>query len=364
LNSKQLSLCLVLALFFSFSLSAKAKPAQGEKFKLIHADKLFLSVVNEENIMELFGNVHFFYGKMEFNSNKAMIFNTQKIARLIGNVRVANDTIKIIADSISYYRIPNKLNMGGHVYITEQKPDATFNRFTSDFGTYDKENDIVTSTGRVTGFSYTEKAKVKCNYAYWDRKKGYGYLLEKPQLWSEGKDTLYVSSEKMEFFDEDHKVIATFDVLAKSKDYNATSDFLMYFLKDDKAIFVGEPKFTSDFADATATEFYLFFKDRKLVKTELKDSCVVYFAETRKLPKTNWVKASFISMNMDGDNLKDFTAEDKVTYYYLQEKQDKKDFFANNATGSFLTASFKSDGKLNKMKMNSKVKGIYRFANK
>jgi lipopolysaccharide export system protein LptA len=366
LTGKQLGFCLGLTLLISAAWCVKAKPVQpqGEKFKLIHADKLFLSNVNEENIMELFGNVNFFYGKTEFKSNKALIFDTQKIARLIGNVKVRNDTINITADSIAYYRIPNLLNMGGRVNITEQKPDGTFNRFTSDFGTYDKVNDIMTSTGRVTGFSLTEKAKAKCNYAYWDRKKGYGYLLEKPQLWSEGKDTLYVNSEKMEFFDEDHKIIATFNVLAESKDYKATSDFLMYFLKEDKAVFVGEPKFTSDFAEATATEFYLYFKDRKLVKAELKDSCLVYFAEEKKLPKTNWVKASFISMNMEDDNLKDFTAEDNVTYYYLQNKKDNKDFFANNATGSFLTATFKSDGKLDNMKMNTKVKGIYRFDNK
>ncbi len=367
LTGKRFILLLIFILFsVSMLFSVKAKPAQpqGEKFRLIHADKLFLSNVNEENIMELFGNVNFFYGKTEFKSNRAMIFDTQKIARLIGNVKVKNDTINITADSIAYYRIPNKLNMGGRVIITEQKPDGTFNRFTSDLGTYDKVNDIVTSTGRVTGFSLTEKAKAKCNYAYWDRKKGYGYLLEKPQLWSEGKDTLYISSEKMEFFDEDHKIIATFDVLAESKDYKANSDFLMYFMKEDKAVFVGEPKFTSDFANATALEFYLYFNDRKLVKAELKDSCVVYFAEEKNLPKTNWVKASFISMNMQDDALKDFTAEDNVTYYYLQEKKENKDFFVNNAAGSFLTASFKPDGKLEKMKMKKQVKGIYRFENK
>lgn len=360
-------LCLLFCIFLSLTLTiwGKAKPvqSQGEKFKLVHSDKLFLSTVNEESVMELYGNVNFFYGKMEFNSNKAIIFDTQKIVRLIGNVRVKNDTIKITADSISYYRIANKLNMGGHVIITEQKTGGTFNRFTSDYGTYDKVNDVVTTTGRVTGYSYSEKAKAKCNYAFWDRKNGYGYLLEKPQLWTEDKDTLYVSSEKMEFFDEDHKIISTFNVLAESKDYKANSDFLMYFLKEDKAVFVGEPKFTSDFADANAEEFYLYFDKRKLVKAELKDSCVVYFAEERNLPKTNWVKAAFISMNINDGNLKDFTAEDEVTYYYQQEKKENKDFFINSASGIYLAASFKPDGKLDRMKMKNSVKGIYRFDN-
>jgi hypothetical protein len=69
-------------------------------------------------------------------------------------------------------------------------------------------------------------------------------------------------------------------------------------------------------------------------------------------------------MNMGEDVLKDFTAEDNVTYYYLQDQTDKQDYFANDASGSFLTATFKEDGKLNRMRMTKSIKGVYRFKNK
>jgi len=356
---------MLLMLFLSTLIFAVTESGQpiNSKFKLIHSDKLYLSKLNDENVLELVGNVHFFYGTTEFTSIKAIIYDTQKIARLTGNVTVQNDTMKVTADSISYYRIPDKLNMGGNVIITEQKKDGVFNQLTGELGTYDKTNNIITATNKVNAISLKDNARAKCNYAYWDKKNGYGYLIDKPELWSEGKDTLYIHSEKMEFFDEDRKVIATFNVTAQSKDYTAKSDFLMYFLKEDKAIFIGEPKFTSDYANADADEFYLYFKDRKLYKAELKDSCTVYFAEEKTKPKVNWVKAQFITMNLDNDNLKDFTAEDEVTYYYLQEQQDNKDYFANSATGVYLTADFKPDGKLDKMKMKGSVKGIYKFDN-
>jgi lipopolysaccharide export system protein LptA len=364
LTGKRLLLLFLLCFTLSALFSAKAKAPKEEKFNLIHSDKLFLTKVNEENVMELYGNVHFFYGKTEFRSNRAYIYNTQKIARLLGNVIVSNDTMRVTADSLSYYRIPNKLNMGGNVIITEQKKTGVFNRFTSSFGTYDRVLDQVTATKNVTAFSQTEKARAKCDYAFWDRKNGYGYLLDNPQLWSEDKDTLYIRSEKMEFYDEDRKVIATFNVSAQSKDYTTTSDFLLYFLKEDKAVFLGEPKFTSGFADATAEEFYLYFNQKKLVKAELKDSCLVYFADEKGKPKVNWVKSQFIRMNLDGDNLEDFLAETNVRYHYVQEQEENKDYFANSATGSFLTASFDKEGKLDKMQMNKKVKGIYRFLSK
>jgi lipopolysaccharide export system protein LptA len=338
-----------------------SKPAQGEKFRLIHADKLFLSKVNDENIMELNGNVHFYYGKTEFRSVRAYIFDTQKIARLQGNVFVQNDTLSATADSISYYRIPNILNLGGKVVITERKRDGTFNQFRSDYGVYDKKNDTITTWSQVQAYSLTEKVRATCGSAFWDRKNGFGYLMQKPELWSEGTDTLYVKSEKMEYFDLDRKVVATFDVLTTTGDYNTASDFLLYFLKEDKAVFLGEPRFSSDFSDAQAVEFYLYFKERKLTRAELKDSCLVYFAETKQQPKTNWVKAAFISMNFAGENLSDFSAEKEVTYFYQQEKQEKKDYFANSAIGENLSATFEEDGKLKQMKMRNNIKGTYRF---
>lgn len=360
------TLLLAILLFSVICLcSAKTQPQQPtDKFRLIHSDKLFLTTVNQENILELFGNVHFFYGKTEFFSNRALIFDTQKIARLMGTVRVSNDTLRVTADSIAYYRLPNKLDLIGNVVITEEKDKGSvFNRFTCDSGTYDRMNDIVIAAGKVSAFSQSEKVRARCNYAFWDRKKGYGYLTDKPQLWSEAKDTLHIRSEKMEFFDADHRIIATFNVNAQSRDYQTTSDFLLYYLKEDKAIFQGQPRFTSSFADATAEEFYLYFNDRKLYKAELKDTCLVYFAEEQYKPKTNWVKASYVTLNLEDDAIRDFEAENKVTYFFEQQKKDKQDFLSNNAEGEFLTATFKSDGKLNTIRMKTAIKGIYRFEN-
>ncbi|MFO7659943.1 MAG: OstA-like protein [Candidatus Cloacimonadaceae bacterium] len=362
MTGRKLFLFTLFLLITSLALTAQTSSA-GEDFRLIHSDKLFLNKVNGENILELNGKVHFYYGDTEFRSHQAIIFEKQKIARLIGNVRVRNDTLNTVADSISYYRITEFMNLGGNIIITEQKTAGVFNQMAADFGSYDKLNDVISARGNVRALSAKDKARASANLAHWDRKNGYAYLLENPQLWSEDRDTLYIRSERMEFFDDDRKVIATFDVLAQSKDYTATSDFLLYFLKDEKAIFQGEPKFTSGFADATAGEFYLFFKEKKLYMAELKDSCVVWFAEEKGKPKTNWVKADFISMNITDDNLDDFEAENKVTYFYQQEQEGKKDFFSNSASGSFLSATFGEDGKLESMMMKQGVKGTYIFEN-
>ncbi|MDP2173913.1 MAG: LptA/OstA family protein [Candidatus Cloacimonadaceae bacterium] len=351
-----------LILLVFFPLFAQ-RSALVEKFRLIHSDKLFLNRSPAEEILELNGKVHFWYGDMEFKSDRALIFNNQKIARLTGNVSVSNDSLALQADSVAYYRIPEELNIGGKVYITEKKKGGGFRWFRSDYAVYDKKSDKVTVWNNVSSHDEEENAFAQCGYAFWDRKNGYAYMIESPKLRSGKADTLYVQADRMEFFDLERKLVATFNVDVRSSDYNATSDFLIYFLKEDKAVFTGEPVFTSDFAKATAREFYLYFDERKLQRAELVDSCRVFYAEQRGAEKKNWVTAGYVSILFGDDSIREFSAENQVSYYYQQEKKDKTDFFINSATGEFLEAKFSSDNKLDTMRMKKSIKGRYKFHN-
>ncbi len=342
---------------------ARTRTQQNENFRLIHSDKMFLSRFQEEQIIELVGKVHFFYGNTEFKSNRAIIFDKQKIARLNGNVKVWADTLALAADSVAYYRTPDLLNLGGNVYVTETKPDGSFRSFNSEFGTYDKKEDKLTVWKDVKSFDKEENAHIQCGYAFWDRKAGYAYMIENPIITSGKEDTLRISSEKMEYFDQERKLIATFNVNSESKDYQITSDFLIYFLKEDKAVFTGKPAFKSDYATATAEEFYMYMKDRKITHAELKDSCRVYFAEESGAEQINWVQADIIRLDFENDNIRSFEAESKVSYYYLQEKKEKRDYFENTATGDYLEAKFNEDNKLDIMKMKKGIKGKYKFHN-
>ncbi len=337
--------------------------AGTEQFRLIHSDKLFLARVQEEQVLELTGKVHFWYGQTEFKSDRAQIFDKQKIARLNGNVSVANDSLYLEADSLAYYRIPEELNAGGKVYISETRQTGSFRWFRSDFATYNKTDDKLTVWRNVSSWDKDENATATCGYAFWDRKNGYAYMIEDPFVQAGIEDTLYVTADKIEFFDEDRKLVATFNVDVSTRDYRATSDFLIYFLKEDKAVFTGQPRFQSDWATAQALEFNLYFTERKLTQAELIDSCMVYFSEERLGEQRNWVRADYINLSFEQDAIREFTAEKDISYYYFQEKQEKRDFFINSASGEFLEAKFNSDNKLDLMKMRRSIKGIYIFHN-
>jgi hypothetical protein len=133
------------------------------------------------------------------------------------------------------------MNLGGRVNITERKPNGSERWFSSNFANYDRRNEKLTTWGNVQAFDLFENAFATCGYAFWDRKAGYAYMIENPKIRSGVTDTLFIEAQKIEYFDEDQKIMATFDVKVDSHDYNATSDFLLYFVEEEKAVFTGVP---------------------------------------------------------------------------------------------------------------------------
>ncbi len=349
----------VLWLVAGYALAAPQKPS--DKFRLVHADKLFMSKTYEEQALELSGKVHFFYGDTEFKSDRALILDIKKIARLYGNVVVSNDSLLLVADTLAYYRIPELMNAGGRVTATHSNKQGAYRWMKSDYASYDKARDILTCWSRVVSYDKQENATATCGYAQWDRKQGYALMLESPFLSTGKADTLKVNAEKMEYFDAEKKLIATFGVQVRSTDYLTNSDFLIYFMEDDKAVFTGEPRFNSDYATATANEFHLFLKQRKLVRAELIDSCRVDFAAEKGEEQKNRVWANLISMDFADDQLRKFEAEGLVSYLYQQDASEKQDFFVNSATGAYLQADFDENSKLQTMQMQNSIKGKYLF---
>lgn len=335
----------------------------AERFRLIHADKLYMSNQESGQILQLNGNVHFFYGDTEFRGDRALILDAPKIARLSGKVVVQNDTLHLVADSLAYYRIPKVLNLGGKVRLTQRTKDGFTRWMQGDHGIYDQGKDTFTAFGRVRAYDQRENGFAKCGYGFWDRSIGYAYLIEEPQVTAGTTDTLFVSADKMEFFDDERKLIATFNVRTESRDYLVTSDFLIYFAGQEKAVFIGEPRFENSFATATAEEFQLFFEERELKRVVLVDSCLVHFAAEEDQEKLNWVSAQNIKLNIVDGNIQDFEADAQVSYYFLQEENAKQDFFINAAKGERMKAKFDSDNKLKLMDMGGNIKGRYIFKN-
>ena len=123
-SSALLLFAIVFTMIFELYAEEELRP-----YKLINADKLIINKMEGEYVTNLFGNVHFFYGETEFYSDKADIFELQKIVRMQGNVKVYEDTLSLIADKVDYFRKTERLLLRGNVLATETHSDSTIRTF-------------------------------------------------------------------------------------------------------------------------------------------------------------------------------------------------------------------------------------------
>ena len=355
-------LLLLVLLFFIFPLSGEE--TELRPYKLINADKLIAKKVNDEIVTNLMGNVHFFYGETEFFTNTADIYEKQKIVRMWGNVQVFDDTLSLYADKVDYFRETEKLFFEGNVFVQETHADSTIRTFEADQVEYFRNEREFYAIENVFSYDQRENIYGECGKLNYYLNDGYGYLMKQPRMRLIDQDSLAISAEKIEYFKDYKKVVATFNVKTVSGEFNINSDFLLYFSDEEKAIYLGNPTFESDFADAVATEFQIFFGQQKISRAVLLDSCRVEFKTENATEKNSWVIADQIEFNFDDGKITFCDATNNVTSYFQQEKTETRDFTINEASGSRLLIYISEGNKIDSMDMHKAVQGMYKFKKK
>ncbi|MCK5050996.1 MAG: LPS export ABC transporter periplasmic protein LptC [Candidatus Cloacimonetes bacterium] len=358
----------LIALFILTTIIASIFELHAEEelrpYKLINADKLIINKIESEYITNLFGNVHFFYGDTEFFCDKADIFELQKIVRMQGNVKVYEDTLSLKADNVDYFRKSERLFLHGDVLATETHIDSTIRTFKAEEIEYFRNSRELFAKENVITYDERENMHGTCGELKYFMNDGYGYLMKEPVLSIAKKDTISISAEKIEYFKDYKKVVATFNVKTFSKEFIMSSDFLLYFADEEKAVYLGEPKFTSDLADATAIEFRIFFEEQKIKKAILQDSCYVQFSEVEDQPKKSWAVGDLMEFNFEKGNITFCEATGNVKSHFQQESTESRDFSANNAQGEHLIIEMDDQNKIERISMKDKVHGIYKFKHK
>ncbi|MCD4819958.1 MAG: hypothetical protein K8S23_14840 [Candidatus Cloacimonetes bacterium] len=330
-------------------------------YKLINADTLFINKINEEYITFLTGNVHFFYGETEFYSDKAEIFEKKKISKLIGNVEVYDDTLSLFSDQAEYFRIPDLLKLNGDVFVKEVHTDSTIRTFNAEFVDYDRKNSNIHTWKNVRVYDEKEDFRGFCGESFYYLEKNYGYLIKNPYCYVSGEDSLKISAQKIEYFKDYKKIVGSFDVDTYSQDFQVTSNFLLYFSEENKAIYLGNPILYSEFADAKAKEFQLFFDEENITKAILNDSCKISYKLEENGIKENWVTSDKMEIFFRDNKLNRCLAFDNIDSFYIQEKIDDKDYTENKVTGSNLVISFDLEDKVENIFLTNRVNGVYKF---
>lgn len=339
------------------------KDSDLRPYRLINADKLYIDRVADEYLTRLDGNVHFFYGETEFFSDQAEIYDVQKIARMFGNVKVVEDSLTLYADQAEYLRLEEQIILIGNVFIREEHEDGTERTFQSDRGQYLREERKIYAFNNILFYDQRENLTGTCHYLDYDLESGYGFITNDPQIEVIAEENLLISAERIEFYRDFNRLAASFDVRTEYEDYLVTSDFLLFFLDDEYAVFLGEPKLIADLADAEAERFYLYFDDRKIKSATLENDCLVFFAVKEGGEKNSRIDCSLLELYFSEGKISEMHAFENVKSLYVSESSDES-HFANYAESNKLIVTINPDNEIESVVFSGRVRGHYKFSGK
>ncbi len=353
---------LLLAMTIALFAAEELRP-----YRLEHADSLLAVKQGTEYVTNLNGNVHFFYGSTEFYARNARFLDEQKIVYMIEKVKIVEDTLTLTADRATYYRNTDKLELQGGVRLTVERSDNTRQVVRADRVDWFREMGKVQASGFVKAWDTRDSLHAEAGRIDYDLETGYGYMIMKPVVYRTGKDSLRISSQKMEYYRDQQKLVAMFDVVTESKDYRALSDFLIYYAEKDEAIFTGKPEFHTETADGFAREFHLFFEDNNLDHATFIDSCRILFSAGEDQEKNNLITSEIMRFNFDEENrIRSFEAEGDIDSHVMQDhdSEQDKEYFENAAIGKKMIISIDENNKIESIVMKNNVFGTYKFEGK
>lgn len=361
-KKKTLINLLLFVLAFTF---LSAKEEELRPYRLVNADDLQMVKYFEDYVTKLKGNVIFFYGKTQFKCDEAEIFEGQKAAIMRGNVRIKEDSLTFYASQAEYYKSNDYLKATGRVKVREDHIDKTYREIEANTIEFYRQRGDIYANNNVIVFDKRDDIHGKCGYATYNNKSGYGFLSRSPVLWKETEDdSLTIIAEKIEYFNNLQKVIASFNVITKTKDIHTNSDFLIYYAQEDKAVYFGKPRFYSSFGDASAENITILMKDKKPNQAILQDSCLVVYALEKEKSKDNWIRSKVMNVFWQEEQISKFEAQEDVRSYFEQEKKKNQEPMNNFSTAKKLTVLFNKDQKIENIQLVSGSKGKYHFKRK
>ncbi|MCL2063534.1 MAG: hypothetical protein FWG98_04085 [Candidatus Cloacimonetes bacterium] len=335
-------------------------------YRLINANQLNMNYVNEEYITYLRGNVHFFYADIEFFADMADIYESQQFVILTGNVLIIQDSLSIASDDAQYFHQTEFLQVRGNVIMTETHSEGTFRRATSNSGMHYRDRGEFILQGNVFAHDERESFFGTAGFATFNQETGYGYMIERPVIWRTEPDSLALYAEKIEFFEDTNRMVASFDVITQNSEIVVRSNFLIYYGNEDRMVYIGEPRFFTDSGDGNADLITVFLENSDIREIVMEGECFIEFSsgnnhETESNVKDNWIESDFMNLFYLENKPQEFIASGNVRSFFIQNRQQRSNSMDNNVTGELLNIFFDDDSNVTELRINERVRGKYRF---
>ena len=350
------SVLAVLILWFSSSLISQGT----NHYILKNANLVKIDVIENDTITTLKGDVDLIYNEIEFFADNAQIFQKDKRVKLFGNVRAIDDTLEAGAQKATYFHKDATLKLEEEAYFIENSTDTLLKKVTADFIEYQKENKKVHALNNIIATDFIEEVVCTCGKFRFDMDTDYGLARENPVLTFRRDNELKIYSKQMELFAKEKKFNATYDVKVETEDTQATSNFLIYFNDEEKAVMLGNPQFKSSLSTATAEEFQVFFIDEKISQLLLVKDAVIHFKEEDSIGKENYLYAGKVRMEINNDKLEYMQAQNVSRSFF--EQRDGEDILVNKLATLQLEVFFDEEENIQTIIAEDDIKGTYTFS--
>ncbi|MCK4357485.1 MAG: hypothetical protein KAW92_01840 [Candidatus Cloacimonetes bacterium] len=335
---------------------------QSFHYILKNADLVKIDKVINDTITTLTGNVNLIYNDIEFFADIVQIFQKDKIVKLTGNVKAIDDTLEAGAKQATYFHKKNELFLKKDAYFYENSKQERLKGIHADRINYFRNNRKVNADGNIFAQDFLENVYITCGQFQYNINKGYADARNEPVLTFERERIIKVLSKQMEFFVDEHKFTATYDVKIEMKESYALGRFLIYFQEDNKAVLLGNPQFYSNISDASAEEFQIFFIEESIDKLYLIKNAEIHFKNKDQEEKSNFIYAKKIMLDLNNEKLSYMNAEDVDKSQLEQSKTNKDDFYINKLKTKGFEVFFDNDENIEKVVATQDIKGIYKFA--
>ena len=327
---------------------------------LKNANLVKIDKIENDTITTLKGDVDLIYNDIEFFADNAQIFQKDRKVKLFGNVRAIDDTLEAGAQKATYFHKNTVLKLEEDAYFIENSSDTMIKKINADFIEYQKENKKVHALNNIVATDFIEEVVCTCGKFRYDMETDYGLARENPVLTFQRDNELIISSKQMELFTKDKKLTATYDVKVETEDTYATSNFLIYFNDEEKAVMLGNPQFTSSISTAYAEEFQVFFKDEKIHQLLLVKNAVIHFKEEKGIGKENYLYAEKVRMDINNDKITYMQARN-VSRSFFEQREDQ-DILINKLATMQLQVFFDEGEKIKTIIAEDDIKGNYTFS--
>jgi len=320
-----------------------------------------IDITQKDTITTLTGDVNLIYNGIEFYADNGQIYQKEKKVKLFGNVRAIDDTLEAGAQKALYLHKDQNLQLEKNAYFIENSDTTQLRKLTARFVEYNKAKQKITALNDIIADDFLEEITCECGKFIFDLDTDYGLARDDPVLTIHRDNEIKIYSKQMELFAKDKKFTATYDVRVEMEDSYATSNFLIFFDEEKKAVLLGEPKFSSEISKAYADEFQIYFEDEAIRELILVNNALIHFREEASMGRENSLFAEKVIIKIKNNKLNYMYGKKVSKSYFEQQERNSEEKLINKLKTANLEVFFDEEEKIQKIIAENDINGRYIF---